>query len=476
MTTLGSWPPFDPPLRAVMLAAREAIVTVDARQRIVAMNPAAQRMFRCEDAPLVGQTLSVLIPQTLRAAHADHVRQFAESGAVEKGCRNGLTVQGLRADGEVFPAEAAISRIELQAGGQVHPLFVALIRDLSHEHALEGEVASLSRRLDGLLELTPIAIWLCEDARITYANRAAHALVGVKPGDELAGRHLGELLAAWPHAALQTQIDAAARGQSTATPVDCTLLRADGEPLEVEIRTSAVPGLPTAVQMFIADVTPRRRQQRHERERRLELRRLSANHVDAREDERRHLARELHDELGQRLSALKMSLQQPGNTTADAVAMVDQMVVAMRRIATNLRPLMLDDLGLDAAIETLARETALQLGIEISVDLDCNRLALPEQTTIALYRMVQEALTNIGRHAKAGAARITLRRVGQQVVLSVRDDGIGIPDRSSQHDGRFGLLGMRERAHMLGGSFDLDNPGGGGGRITVPLPLAAAAA
>jgi two-component system sensor histidine kinase UhpB len=101
---------------------------------------------------------------------------------------------------------------------------------------------------------------------------------------------------------------------------------------------------------------------------------------------------------------------------------------------------------------------------------------LPEQTTIALYRMVQEALTNIGRHAKAGAARITLRRVGQQVVLSVRDDGIGIPDRSSQHDGRFGLLGMRERAHMLGGSFDLDNPGGGGGRITVRLPLAAAAA
>jgi two-component system sensor histidine kinase UhpB len=236
----------------------------------------------------------------------------------------------------------------------VHPLFVALIRDLSHEHALEGEVASLSRRLDGLLETDA-------DRHLALRRRPHHLCQSCSPcprrrqtRGELAGRHLGELLAAWPHAALQTQIDAAARGQSTATPVDCTLLRADGEPLEVEIRTSAVPGLPTAVQMFIADVTPRRRQQRHERERRLELRRLSANHVDAREDERRHLARELHDELGQRLSALKMSLQQPGNTTADAVAMVDQMVVAMRRIATNLRPLMLDDLGLDAAIETLA--------------------------------------------------------------------------------------------------------------------------
>jgi PAS domain S-box-containing protein len=324
--------------------------------------------------------------------------------------------------------------------------------------------------------MTPIAIWLCEDARITFANRAARALVGVEPEGDLAGRPLAELLAPWPHAALQAQIDAAASGQSAAATVDCTVLRADGQQREVEIQTSAVAGRNAAVQMLITDVTLRRRQQRQERARRLELRRLSANLVNAREDERRHLARELHDELGQRLSALKMSIQRPGNTTQETIAMVDEMVVAMRRIATNLRPLMLDDLGLDAAIETLARETAQQLGIQISVDLDCSGMALPEQTTIALYRMVQEALTNVGRHARAGAARITLRCVGQQAVLSVRDDGIGFPDRSALHDGRFGLLGMRERVHMLGGSFDIDNPAGGGGRITVRLPLATARA
>lgn len=469
-----SWPPFDPPLRAVMLAAREAMVTVDVQQRIVAMNPAAERMFRCEGAPLVRQALSVLIPQGLRAAHAEHVRCFAESGAAQRGRCDGLTVQGLRSDGEVFPAEAAVSRIELQVNGQVQPYFVALIRDLSREHALRNEVSSLSRRLDGLLEMTPIAIWLCEDARITFANHAARALVGVEPEGDLAGRPLSGLLAPWPHAALQAQIDTAAQGQSAPAAVDCTVLRADGQQREVEIRTSSVAGGGAAVQMLITDVTLRRRQQRQERARRLELRRLSANLVDAREDERRHLARELHDELGQRLSALKMSIQRPGNTTQDTVAMVDEMMVAMRRIATNLRPLMLDDLGLDAAIETLARESAQQLGIQISVDLDCSRMALPEQTTIALYRMVQEALTNIGRHARAGAARITLRRVGQQAVLSVRDDGIGFPDRSALHEGRFGLLGMRERVHLLGGSFDIDNPVGGGGRITVRLPLAPA--
>jgi PAS domain S-box-containing protein len=267
-----------------MLAAREAMVTVDAQQRIVAMNPAAERMFRCEAAPLVGQALSLLIPEGLRAAHADHVRRFVESGAAQRGRCDGLAVQGHRSDGEVFPAEAAVSRIELQATGQVRPYFVALIRDLSQEHALRSEVSSLSRRLDGLLEMTPIAIWLCEDARITFANRAARALVGVEPEGDLAGRPLAELLAPWPHAALQAQIDAAARGQSAAATVDCTVLRADGQQREVEIRTSAVAGRNAAVQMLITDVTLRRRQQRQERARRLELRRLSANLVNARED------------------------------------------------------------------------------------------------------------------------------------------------------------------------------------------------
>ncbi len=472
-STCESRPLIDPPLRAVMMAAREAMVMVDARQFIVAMNPAAQRMFRCEDAPLVGQALSVLIPTSLRVMHDEHARQFAASGVAERGHDQIQSIQALRVGGEVFPAEAAISRIELQAGGCARPFFVSLIRDLSHERALQDEVTTLSRRLHELLELMPIAVWICEDSRISFANHAGCRLAGFDRTEEMAGRPLFDLLAPGLHAALQAQIDAAMRAQSTASALACTLVRSDGEPREVEITITAVAGNAAAVQLLLVDVTQRRRREKEERARRLELRRLSANLVDAREDERRHLARELHDELGQRLSELKMALKRPGNATAQCVGMVDEMVAAMRRIAANLRPLMLDDLGLDAAIEALARETAARLGIPISVDLDCGRLPLTEQTTIALYRMVQEALTNIARHARAGAVRITLRPAGKQLVLSVRDDGIGFPDRSAQHEGRFGLLGMRERAHMLGGSFDIDNPAGGGGRVTVRLPLAA---
>lgn len=472
-STCESRPLIDPPLRAVMLAAREAMVIVDAQQFIVAMNPAAQRMFRCEGAPLVGQALSVLIPASLRVVHDEHARQFAASGVAERGHDQIQSIQALRVGGEVFPAEAAISRIELQAGGCARPFFVSLIRDLSHERALQDEVTTLSRRLHELLELIPIAVWICEDSCISFANHAGCRLAGFDRTEQMTGRPLLDLLAPGPHAALQAQIDAATRARPAASALACSLVRSDGEPREVEITVTAVAGNAAAVQLLLVDVTQRRRREQEERARRLELRRLSASLVDAREDERRHLARELHDELGQRLSELKMALKRPGNATAQCVGMVDEMVAAMRRIAANLRPLMLDDLGLDAAIEALARETAARLGIPISVDLDCGRLPLTEQTTIALYRMVQEALTNIARHAKAGAVRITLRPAANQLVLSVRDDGIGFPDRSAQHEGRFGLLGMRERVHMLGGSFDIDNPAGGGGRVTVRLPLAA---
>lgn len=445
---------------------------VDAQQCIVAMNPAAQRMFCCEDAPLIGQTLSLLIPQRLRAAHEAHADQFAASGVAERGHQEGLQVQALRLDGEVFPAEAAISRIELQAGGQTRPFFVALLRDLSPERALQDEVMSLSQRLHGLLDLMPIAVWICEGPRITFANQAGCRLAGFERSEAMAGLALADLLAPGAQAALPLQIDAALRGRSTGAPLSCAIVCRNGEPREVDVTASPVAGHATAVQLLLVDVTQRRQREAHGRARRLELRRLSANLVDAREDERRHLARELHDEFGQRLGELKLLLKRPDATTAQGVAMVDEMVTAMRRMAANLRPLMLDDLGLAAAIETLAREMAAQLGIAISVDLDCDRLSLTEQTTIALYRMVQEALTNIGRHAEASAVRIALRPVGSQLVLSVRDDGIGFPDRSAVHEGRFGLLGMRERAHMLGGSFVIDNPHSGGGRVTVHLPLA----
>ncbi len=202
--------------------------------------------------------------------------------------------------------------------------------------------------------------------------------------------------------------------------------------------------------------------------------------MEVREDERRRISRELHDELGQQLSALKMALTTLSNEAnpdtlhrkaRQALHMVDGIVAASRRIAADLRPQMLDDLGLSAAIEWLSGQVQARSGLEIRLQLDPCEARLDERQATALFRMVQEALTNVERHAKAHEVRLELLCRHQEVLLTVSDDGVGFSRDCDRKLGSHGLLGLRERARMLGGSLHIDNMPGGGASLCVRLPL-----
>lgn len=471
------------PLGVIAHAAREAIVVVDRQQSIVAMNPAAQRMFRYAGGEALGRPLSILIPPAARTAHEGHLQRFDASGVVERPMPERGVIKGLRADGQEFPAEAAISRIELVIDGRTRTFFAALLRDLSQERALQDEVEALTRRFRTLLDLTPVAMWICEGDHVAFANRAALDLFGLGSGEPLVGRSIYALLHPDMHGALREQIQRALEAEAPPPPVASAIVRFDGQTREVEIASAALPDHGrTIVQMVITDVTRRRRQEREQERHRRELRQLSASVVQAREEERRRIARELHDELGQRLTALKMELSSLGPAAAPSshearvtgmLEMIDDTVAAVRRIAADLRPMMLDDLGLNAAIAWLARVAARRMDVKITVRLDDEDPPLTEAEAIAVYRMVQEALTNVARHAHATDVGIEMRQEGGELVLTVRDNGVGFSARCLQHDGRYGLLGIRERAHMLGGRLEVGNPPGGGGRLAVRLPLAA---
>ncbi|OYY67208.1 MAG: hypothetical protein B7Y51_00325 [Burkholderiales bacterium 28-67-8] len=217
----------------------------------------------------------------------------------------------------------------------------------------------------------------------------------------------------------------------------------------------------------------------------LDRRGASVRQLDAYEAERQHLARELHDELGQRLSAAKMVLAEvtaaAGKRASvaggleDLGRVLDDTVDAVRRLARDLRPPMLDDLGLNAAIESLAAGTAQRLGIDIELQLEPDTQVLSAAATIAVYRIVQEALTNVTRHAQASRARIETRRTGALWQLQVDDNGTGIAQRDeASRSTSFGLVGMRERAHLLGGRFSVHGSPLGGTRVSVVLPLESA--
>jgi PAS domain S-box-containing protein len=468
-------------------AAHEGIVVIDAQQRIVAFNPAAERMFGCSAAQALGQPLERFLPADIRPRLAALVSHFAAEpqGAHRRAPRR---LRALRADGSSFPVEISLSPVDMAIGGGVQRLLAALVRDRHEEQALRDEVERLQLRLDAILELAPIAIWVADGERIVFANRAAAALLGADSGAALVGRAVYDLVQPPAHAALRAQVARVLAGETGLPPVAARIVgqadtdpRQDDDARELEIAVASLPDHGhTTVQMVVADVTQRRREAAELQRSRQALRGLSASVVDAREQERRRIARELHDELGQRLSALKLELAgcasaaglPPEDPRLRAMlAMLDDTMASVRRIAADLRPLMLDDLGLAAAVEWLAAEATRRLGMQVQVEVDELDPEPGEPLAIAVYRMVQEALTNAARHARASRVQVRLRCRAGELQLSVQDDGPGFPLPERGRPGSYGLLGMRERARLLGGRVEIDNPPEGGGRVRVWLPL-----
>ncbi len=212
------------------------------------------------------------------------------------------------------------------------------------------------------------------------------------------------------------------------------------------------------------------------------LQALAANLELAREDERTHIARELHDQLGQALTAMKFDLawltdqlKRKDATLAQKTKTVtnqmDAMIKTVRRIATELRPGMLDDLGLAASIEWQANDFEKRTGIVCAVTVLTENLPLQHSQSVALFRIFQEALTNVARHANAQHIDITLAATPETVTLHIHDDGRGIQTKEIAGMHSLGLLGMRERAKRLGGTFDIQGVPGDGTILKVSIPM-----
>jgi PAS domain S-box-containing protein len=258
-------------------------------------------------------------------------------------------------------------------------------------------------------------------------------------------------------------------------------LRRDGSSYPVEVHTSAIRFQDRDFGLSLArDITERKEAERRLRDSYAQLQELMSRRELDREEERKRIAHELHDELGQCLTALRIGIgtlryrQGKDDAWLDErlaalVSQVDETIQVVRSVATMLRPPALD-MGMGPALDGLASQFRQTTGLACVVDLPSDLCIPTEEAAIALYRIVQEALTNVARHAKASGVRIAIRQSALQWQLDISDDGAGFEVWTAQTKS-LGLLGIRERAQQLGGEFHVESVPGEGTRISVKIPV-----
>lgn len=479
-------------LAGIIRSSMEAIISVDADQRVVLFNPMAETLFAWPAEQAIGRPLTDFIPLRFRAAHEAHVRRFGITGVSDRQMGRQRALFALRRDGTEFPIEASIS----QTTHRGSRLFTVMLRDIT-ERARAEEVmrASLQRireseaRLAGIIRSSMEAIITVDSAQhVILFNPMAETLFGW-PAEQAIGRPLGDFIPERFRAAHDahvrrfgvTGVSDRQMGRQRAL----FALRRDGSEFPIEASISQISdGDVRLYTVMLRDITERVRAEQALRRSREELQQLSDSILATREEEKRRIARELHDDLGQRLSALKMDMTMlaadvsEGRDTrgilADITGMngvIDDTVASVRRIASDLRPALLDELGMLTAIEWLANDFSSRYGLPVSVDgVDAD---VPEHTAIAMFRIVQEALSNVVRHADATAVDVSLAQTDGQIELQVQDNGGGWDKKPTGNEPRksLGLLGIRERARLLGGAVEVDSEPGKGFRLIVKIPL-----
>ena len=341
-----------------------------------------------------------------------------------------------------------------------------------------------------------------EQHNIVLFNPAAEVVFRCT-ASEVVGKPLDRFVPAAVRDAHRRHIDNyGAHGESThamgTTAGGARLLsgvRADGEvfPIEASICQVDTPN-GKIFTVILRDVTARERltrelqnslQQQKQaemalRESRDSLRELSSALQSIRETEKTRIARELHDELGQMLTALKLNASaiaddlRPDQTeltrrAQDMKQLIDTTMRSVRRIAADLRPVMLDNLGLAPTLEWLTQDFEKRSGITVALTMPDEDLGASGDAATAVFRIVQEALTNVARHAQATRLQVEVLRRAGNVCVNVTDNGTGF-SKDHLRARSFGVLGMRERAYVLGGEFAMESAPGKGTRVTATIP------
>lgn len=365
---------------------------------------------------------------------------------------------------------------------------ISALRSKSEKEKTEQFLIESEDRYRSLVELSPEAIIVHSEGRIMYANHSTLKYLCASNREELIGQSMADLVPAEYKDEIHSRMEKSRENPSYAEPLEMKFNSPDGKAIYLEAVGAPVKYLgKPAGQVIIRDITARKLYEEELKESREQMRSLAAHLREAREEERTRVAREIHDELGQYLTGLKMDIsllremiEESGEKInkpvllekiASASGLLDTTVRSVRKLSSDLRPAVLDNLGLCAAIEWQADEFQNRMGIRCDCFLTEDELEIPSEYMTDIFRIFQESLTNVAKHSKATRVSIELRKENNYYILEIKDNGIGISEEDKLKLNSFGLLGIKERTLLFGGSAEITGLPGKGTKVSVKIPL-----
>jgi PAS domain S-box-containing protein len=465
----------DGPLAAVVEMFPDMFFVVGRDERILHINTLAARSLGGTPDQFIGREQHTLFASHLGARHSQFIQQVFRTGeTIVTETHQELHNAPVWIDSRLVPLKAPNGEVRAVAG---------IIRDVTVRVRAQESLAVREAYLRAMLDNFPFLVWLKDvDGHFLAVNEAFARSCGRSQAADVVGLTDFDV---WPRDLAQRYVDDDLGVMTRRKQKDVEEpIFTEGAPRWFE--TFKTPVLDKRGQVlgttgFARDITERQRLDEELRAQREQLRALAAHVESVREEERVRIAREIHDELGQALTCMSMDLAfldkqlpkedaQAAARVATLATLVKETVTTVRRISSELRPSILDDLGLGAAVEWLAHDFETRTGIDCAVSVPSTITISTERATV-VFRICQEALTNVARHAHASRVSIDLIEAGDSLTLEVHDNGRGITDQEIHRPDSLGLLGMRERAALLGGAAEVTGSAGHGTSVTVRVPL-----
>jgi PAS domain S-box-containing protein len=460
--------------RALFNSFPDAVLLQNNKLEILDCNDAALTMFGYSRAELLGLT----VPELMAPGETERLQQIQDELR-----RNGTLethVKGIRRNGSSVLLETHLTRLPLD--GEL--LVYACLRDVTEEVRNGEERRRNQEMLQQIFASSPYGILVFDHTgQIVECNDQVLKLHGYDRS-EIGHLTAYDLIDERWHEEGTVELGNLSRNGSGVRRLQFLMKRKDGSTFPGEVSAAVMTdrqGNPAGIVGIAVDISDRREAQQKLEHSRHELRKLSEHLQEIRENERKRISREVHDELGQSLTALKLDLAWLRKRPAvdeDVQGRLDGMEVVVsdlmtrvKKIAADLRPGVLDDLGLAAAVEWEIAKFREHSGVIVQFSIIPSELEVDESIAVAVFRILQEGLTNIARHSNAGTVTVDIIKDDSSIRLTIKDDGIGIRTDDMSRKDSFGLLGIRERVIPLGGTFEVEGTPGTGTCLKVFLPL-----